>query len=211
MPVERTRTDHIVSRPAFEAASAEVLAALAASPGGGLRLDSLAARFSGVGPPVLEEIILRAREAGRLRVEGGAVVLVRADQERRRAETESALAARLAESLRRGGFAPPELAAEAAPGEVRRAINHLVRENLVVRTYDRVQKREVLFHREAVEAARRILTPHLASGEGLLVKEVGALLGASRKYSVPLLEHFDAVQFTRRSGDRRVLGPGARN
>ncbi|MBN8899266.1 MAG: SelB C-terminal domain-containing protein, partial [Rhodospirillales bacterium] len=33
----------------------------------------------------------------------------------------------------------------------------------------------------------------------------GAALGISRKYSVPLLEYFDAVQFTRRVGDRRQL------
>ena len=33
----------------------------------------------------------------------------------------------------------------------------------------------------------------------------GAVLGISRKYSVPLLEHLDAIRFTRRIADRRVL------
>ena len=41
------------------------------------------------------------------------------------------------------------------------------------------------------------------------MKDAGAILGVSRKYSVPLLEHLDAVQFTRRVGDRRTLGAGA--
>ena len=46
----------------------------------------------------------------------------------------------------------------------------------------------------------------LDSGDGLLVREAGEALGISRKFSVPLLEHLDAIQFTRRVGDRRVLG-----
>ncbi|HYZ62775.1 MAG TPA: SelB C-terminal domain-containing protein, partial [Acetobacteraceae bacterium] len=74
----------------------------------------------------------------------------------------------------------------------------------VVRAHDRVQKRDVLFHRDAIAEARRRLTPLLA-GSGLLVSEAGAALGISRKYSVPLLEHLDAVHFTRRAGDRRHL------
>jgi len=40
---------------------------------------------------------------------------------------------------------------------------------------------------------------------GFLAREAGAALGISRKFSIPLLEHFDAVRFTRRVGDRRVL------
>jgi selenocysteine-specific elongation factor len=31
-------------------------------------------------------------------------------------------------------------------------------------------------------------------------------LGISRKYSVPLLEYLDTIQFTQRVGDRRILG-----
>jgi selenocysteine-specific elongation factor len=75
---------------------------------------------------------------------------------------------------------------------------------VVVRTYDRVQKREVLFHRDAVAEAQRRLAPLLAE-PGLLVKDAGAALGISRKYSVPLLEYLDTIQFTQRVGDRRIL------
>jgi len=38
------------------------------------------------------------------------------------------------------------------------------------------------------------------------VAEAGTALGISRKYSVPLLEYLDAIGFTRRVADRRVLG-----
>ena len=32
------------------------------------------------------------------------------------------------------------------------------------------------------------------------------VLGATRKYILPLLEHMDALKITRRMGDERVLG-----
>jgi selenocysteine-specific elongation factor len=35
---------------------------------------------------------------------------------------------------------------------------------------------------------------------------VGAALGISRKYSMPLLDHLDAIRFTRRINDRRIRG-----
>ena len=62
-----------------------------------------------------------------------------------------------------------------------------MRAGVVIRAHDRVQKRDVLFHRDAVDAARRILTPLLGAGPGLLVKDAGLALGISRKFSVPLL------------------------
>ena len=39
--------------------------------------------------------------------------------------------------------------------------------------------------------------------------EARDVLGATRKYILPLLEHMDAQRITRRVGDMRVLGPGA--
>jgi selenocysteine-specific elongation factor len=79
----------------------------------------------------------------------------------------------------------------------------------VIRAVDRVQRRAVLFHREAVAGARTRLAeafPNATTAEsGFLAREAGATLGISRKFSIPLLEHLDAVGFTRRAGDRRVI------
>ena len=203
-PVELARGDVAVRREVLQALCEDLLATLktGASTTRALRLDLEA------GPQVFEEAVLRLAAAGRLRVEGGTVRLVHAAQDHARALDEAALATRLAQALRSGGLSPPELVGDAAPRALKAALERLVREHVAVRTYDRVQKREVVFHREAVEAARRTLAPHL-SGEGLKVTEAGAILGVSRKYSVPLLEHLDAIQFTRRNGDRRTLGPAA--
>jgi len=182
-----------------------LLRALDAAPAG-LTRERLGARLDEAGPAVLNEALARLTAGGRVRREGGVLRRVRAVEDRARAETEAALLARLADALRRGGLSPPDLAAAAPPAAVKRAVDRLVRDNLAVRTYDKVQKREVVFHREAVEAARRRLTPLLAEGPGLPVGEIGAALGTSRKFSVPLLEHLDATGFTRRVGERRVLG-----
>jgi selenocysteine-specific elongation factor len=90
----------------------------------------------------------------------------------------------------------------------RRLVAQLIRAGVLVRAPDPAQGREIIFHQEAVAEARRRLAPLLAP-PGLLVKDAGAALGISRKYSVPLLEHFDAIKFTRRVADRRVLAQEA--
>ncbi|HEX4261317.1 MAG TPA: selenocysteine-specific translation elongation factor [Acetobacteraceae bacterium] len=159
-------------------------------------------------PPVFEEALSRLIASGTVRQEGGRIWQVVAGQERARAEAASRLAAGLAERLRAAGLSPPDpkhLAA--ADPTAMRALAALAREGVLVRTFDRVQKREILFHRDAVLAAQQTLAPLLAKPPGLLVSEAGAALGISRKFSVPLLEYLDAIQYTRRVADRRVLAP----
>ena len=169
-----------------------------------LSRDRLAATLPGIGAVVLAEALDRLVAAGTLRQGTGVFHLPRPDQEREQARAEALLEQRLAELLRQGGLAPPDLPAD-TDRALRRALDRLVRAGVVVRTHDRVQKRDVLFHRDAVQAARQRLAPLLRGGDGLLVKEAGAALNISRKFSVPLLEYLDMIQFTRRVGDRRVL------
>jgi selenocysteine-specific elongation factor len=159
-----------------------------------------------LGMPVLEEALHRLATRGHVRQSGGAWHLARPEQERRQRQLDTQLARQLAELLRKAGLSPPgpdEIVA-AHPG-ARRALEGLRQSGELVLTFDRVQKRQFLFHRDAVAEARRKLAPLLAKAPGILVKEAGAVLGISRKYSVPLLEYFDAVQYTRRNGDRRML------
>ena len=39
----------------------------------------------------------------------------------------------------------------------------------------------------------------------MTVAEFRDIINTSRKYAVPLLEHFDSMKFTRRVGDKRAL------
>lgn len=126
------------------------------------------------------------------------------------ARNESETARRLEQIFRRAGLNPPD-ESEAVGRDVRRreALTYLVGAGTVIRAVDRVQRRAVLFHRDAVASARTRLTeafPNAATPEtGFLAREAGATLGISRKFSIPLLEHLDATGFTRRAGDRRII------
>ncbi len=194
-----------VAREAFDAVLRRIPALLAAQPAVGLPRDGLQRLMPGTGPAVLDAALARLSASGVVQVKGGLVGLPRPDQDASRARTAATLAARLSDTLRRAGLSPPDPAALAPDLPTRQALDRLVREGAAIRAADRVQKRDVVFHRDAVDAARRVLAPLLAQGPGLRVAEAGAALGISRKYSVPLLEHLDAMHFTRRIGDRRVL------
>ena len=47
----------------------------------------------------------------------------------------------------------------------------------------------------------------LRAQEGATAAELRDAMGTTRKYAIPLLEHFDAQGVTRRDGDARTLGP----
>ena len=85
-----------------------------------------------------------------------------------------------------------------------RAGGKLVGEGVIVRALDRAKGKEILFHRDAIEEARRRLAPLLEREPGLLVSEVGGGTRISRKYSMPLLGHLDTIRFTRRVKDHRM-------
>ena len=210
--VVRTRSGGVVGRVVFDklvAALPRLLAARAAEYPGGMSRERLGALVPAASGFVLDEAVAQLVAAGELRQEGGLVRIARPAQEQAKAQAEGALAERLAEAIRRGGLTPPDM--PESDIQARRMLDRLARAGIIVRTRDKVQKRDVLFHRDAVEQARRVLTPLLGSGDGLLVKEAGVALGISRKFSVPLLEYLDQIQFTRRVGDRRVLGGSAQS
>jgi selenocysteine-specific elongation factor len=195
----------VVTRAALLRVTARIELVLSAACGARRQpLGRLRAAVPGVSGPVLDGAIARLKAAGKLREAGGSMELVDAANDARLAADSAFAGAALAEAIRRGGLSPPDFVALAGDGRARRALADLLRTGTVVRTVDHVQKREILFHREAIDAARRLLRPLLVP-PGLKVSDIGARLGISRKYSVPLLEYFDSVQFTRRIEDRRIL------
>jgi selenocysteine-specific elongation factor len=155
---------------------------------------------------VLDRALSRLAARGQIVHEGGAV--------RRRdfrptapaGPSGEALAQAIEQLFHRAGLSPPD-PAEVIGRDRRRAqaLRELVKGGVLVATFDRVQKREIVFHREAVLRARRAIEERLAHDGGFLAGEAGRLLGISRKYSIPLLEYLDAVHCTRRIGDRRLV------
>ena len=67
----------------------------------------------------------------------------------------------------------------------------------------------MFFAREAADAAREAVFAEFrraqAAGEEFSASIYREKLGTSRKYAIPLLEHFDAAGLTARKGASRVL------
>lgn len=65
-----------------------------------------------------------------------------------------------------------------------------------------------IFHHLAVEAARCRVVEYLGQGSGsITVSEFRDIIGATRKYALPLLEYLDRTKVTLRRGDLRALHP----
>jgi len=82
-----------------------------------------------------------------------------------------------------------------------------VRDNLaiLVRNGNAVRISSDLFYAsEVLDGLREKLMHHLRENEGITPPEYRELTGLSRKFLIPLLEHFDSEKVTIRVGDRRV-------
>ncbi|MDD3023090.1 MAG: SelB C-terminal domain-containing protein, partial [Syntrophomonadaceae bacterium] len=60
------------------------------------------------------------------------------------------------------------------------------------------------FSSQAIEAGQEILGAYFAQEKELSLATARDILKTSRKYALPLLEHYDRIRFTRRVGDMRV-------
>ncbi|WP_236960360.1 selenocysteine-specific translation elongation factor [Methylobacterium durans] len=206
----REVADRFVGEAAFSDLRAALIAALDAhhrahpiDPGLPLdRLSRAVRQDESVVSAALKDLV-----AGREIVQAGALYR-RAAFDPARNETEQVRA--LEALFRTGGLTPPD-EAEAVGRDIRRAqaLTYLLASGALIRTTDRVQKRSILFHREAIARGKAVLAERFArDAAGFLARDAGAALGISRKFSIPLLEHLDAIRFTRRTGDRRILVAG---
>jgi selenocysteine-specific elongation factor len=63
----------------------------------------------------------------------------------------------------------------------------------------------VLFLKETYDEAVATLVAYLREHDKMTAAEARDVLGTTRKYVLPLLEHLDILKITRRIGDERVL------
>jgi selenocysteine-specific elongation factor len=202
-PFVVTRTGQVLRTADMDDLLTRIPALLAQHPAG-LSQENLLRAFSTTGAAVLDEVLgaLLTREV--ISKRGSEFAVPQPAQDRARIRNQAELASRLAETLRRGGLTPPSPGSLVSDLQTSRAVERLLREGVIVRALDRAKGKEILFHRDAIDEARRRLAPLLEREPGLLVTEVGAALGISRKYSMPLLDHLDTIRFTRRIKDRRM-------
>ncbi len=109
---------------------------------------------------------------------------------------------------RKGQFAPPDIQEAAVqmklpPQKMETSIKILLEHSRLVKVPE-----GLLFHREAVEKAREILTTFIQKEGKLESVKFKYLLNTSRKYALPLLDHFDRIGLTLRINNTRYLKTG---
>ena len=102
-------------------------------------------------------------------------------------------------------FAPPSLEkiSPKNPSErdrFRSLLNILVEEGTLIEV-----KPGLYFHSKVLDELKKSLEKSIRERGSITVAEFRDLVGTSRKYMVPLLEHFDSIHLTKREGDKRVL------
>lgn len=76
----------------------------------------------------------------------------------------------------------------------------LVDEGIVIKIKD-----NLYLHHDHYGRAKEMLLKHFETHAAITVQQFKELLGISRRFAIPLLEHFDSVKLTRRHNDERVL------
>ncbi len=82
----------------------------------------------------------------------------------------------------------------------REMLQVLISEGVVARVKDKI-----VFHRDSLSSAEEILIEFIKQNGEITAAQFRDLLDISRKYAIPLLEHFDNKRVTFRKGDVRVL------
>lgn len=170
----------------------------------GIEKEALRQRLdAGLGMDVYEALLRSAVTAGMLEVDAGKVRV--AGKGRSLSREESALKDELLRAISEGGFSPPlfkEMKERTGldKNKLRDILGILLEEEKI----EQVTPDYFLSRGRIAEAEERIRS-HL-SGKGILeVSDVRDMLGASRKYAIPLLEYMDRQRVTRRDGDHRVV------
>ncbi len=168
----------------------------------GLSLGELRERAGGPGP-LMERALAGLVAEGRVASEGNQARLADRPAELggREAGWRDALLAR----YERAGLEPPGLddavaGAGATPREGRAIAERLVQEGRLTKV-----AADLYFHTATLRAARETVRGFLAERPLASVGELKDLLGLSRKYLIPLLEHFDREGLTRRTASGRSL------
>lgn len=167
----------------------------------GVPLERLRARLF----PELDQDALTAlmrTEAGSGRIDLGAGVVAAAGTLASLGKETSEGARRVLDVLVKAGVKPPseEEVARAAGltgSETERALRHLVQTGSALRVAG------IVFAASAVDEVRGKLLAYLDTHGEITASAFRDLADTSRKYAIPLLEHFDSRHVTRRRGDVR--------
>ena len=168
----------------------------------GLIKEELRSRMAGPKGPKLfnhliqqlakEEALVQEKEVVRLKDHQ---VTLAQDQEKVRVELENIYAD--------GRLQPPyfkEIKSKFQGNSASEVLGVMVKDGVLVKV-----KEDLYFHRSAMETLENELVDFLKANGEITTPQFKEMTGASRKYTIPLIEYFDKSQVTVRVGDSRVL------
>jgi selenocysteine-specific elongation factor len=173
----------------------------------GLEMEALRSRLPyEIGARAFRPIIDRlSRESEIVREEG--VLRLKSHRVQLGGDTET-LGANVEAALTRAEFQPPELKQLADALKIpANQLAHLRAVMLAMEREGRVVKiaTDLYFSRAAADTARDRLVEYLNSNPEITAATFRDLLGASRKFAIAILDHFDHIGVTTRVGDARRL------
>jgi selenocysteine-specific elongation factor len=168
----------------------------------GMPLGELRER-AGAPAPIVERVLRDLLDRGQAVIDHNQVALT--GRSGSLGERESAWRDALLARYERAGIEPPALDQALAEGGVpakagRSIIELLVEEGILTKVGS-----GLYFHATSLQSTRATLREFLSMRPLASVSELKELLGVSRKYLIPLLEHFDREGLTRRTGAGRSL------
>ncbi len=155
-----------------------------------------------VAPGVFDALLDEAERRGAIMRTEGEVSHPKASAGARKKEEETA--EKIADVLR-GCTTPPEIGgiAEELGIDVsiaRKAVARLVQDGRVTRI-----DADRYYDRAVIDNYREVVRTHLSENGPSPASDLKDAMGITRKYAMPLLEHFDSTGLTRREGDLRTL------
>lgn len=112
------------------------------------------------------------------------------------------VADKIEETFCKAGFTPPSMEEVSTKFGTngKAAISLLVEQKKLV-----IVESDLCFHATALNKLKEMIRDHITKHGTMSVAQFRDLTKTTRKFAVPLLEYFDAIHFTRRMGDVRIL------
>ena len=162
-------------------------------------------RDSRLAPALVDHAETTLAATGAIRLTGAYVALSSHQPSDHLTSEQAARMGMLEGQLKSAGLAPPGagiLIREPFDADLTEL---LIDAETVIRLFNVSLKQTILLHAGAVRDAARILRETFPGEAAFTTGEARAALNTSRKYIVPLLEHFDAAGITRRKADTRFM------
>ncbi len=115
---------------------------------------------------------------------------------------EKGVADKIEETFLKAGFTPPPLEEVYTKfgTNSKAAVTLLIEQKKLIAV-----ENGLYFHATALNKLKEMIRDHITKHSPMSVAQFRDLTRTTRKFAVPLLEYFDAIHFTKRTGDARIL------